>query len=263
MVKVIVCVKQALDVAEIKIDREKGVPITAGVPLKTSDFDKNAVEEAVRLKEKLGGEVVIVTVGSKEATSTIKEALAMGGDRGYLVTDPAFERSDTLALSKILAGAIRKIGGFDIVLCGEASIDSFSFQVGPRLAEKLGVPQITYVHKLEVKNGKIVAERSVEEGLQVVETQTPVLVTVTKEINEPRTPTFMDIVKAAKKPLETLSLADINVKKEEVGEEGSGVKVVGLYSPPMERKNIVIEGETVEEKAEKLAETLIKEGIVG
>ncbi len=162
-----------------------------------------------------------------------------------------------------MAGVIRKIGGFDIVLCGEASIDGFSFQVGPRLAEKLGVPQVTYVHKLEVKNGKVVAERSVEEGLQVVEAETPVLITVTKEINEPRTPTFMDIVKAAKKPLETLSLADIEVKKEEAGEEGSGVKVVGLYSPPVERKNIVIEGGTVEEKAEKLAEALVKEGVVG
>jgi len=151
MVRIIVCVKQAIDVSQIKVDTATRRLITVDAPKKISDFDKNALEEAVRLKEKLGGEVVTVTLGPEDAKTTVREALAMGADKAYVVSDPMFEGGDTMATSYVLAEAVKKIGQFDLVLCGEASVDSFSAQVGPRLADRLGLPVVMYVKKLTLE----------------------------------------------------------------------------------------------------------------
>ncbi|MFQ6086912.1 MAG: electron transfer flavoprotein subunit beta/FixA family protein, partial [Candidatus Bathyarchaeia archaeon] len=159
MVRILVCVKQAVDVSQLKVDSATRRLITVDAPKKISDFDKNALEEAIRIREKLGGEVFTVTVGPEDAKTTLREALAMGADKAYLISDPIFENSDTLATSYILAEAIKKIGPFDLILCGEASIDSFSAQVGPRLAERLGVPLITYARKLSLEGDAVTAER--------------------------------------------------------------------------------------------------------
>jgi len=260
--RIFVCAKQALDVTELKIDSATRRPIIAGVPRKISDFDKNAIEEAVRLKEKIGGEVTIITVGLEEAKTTLREALAMGADKGYLISDPAFEDSDTLAVSYILAETIKKLGEFDLIICGEASIDSFSAQVGPRLAERLGIPQITYVRKVSLDGNTLVAERSLEDCHETVRIKTPVLLTVTREINDPRIPSLMAIMKASKKEIVVWKAEDLKISKERVGKTGSVIQVTDVLAPKVERKKIAIKAETVEEIAENLVKALVKEGVV-
>lgn len=262
MPSIFVCIKQALDVAELKIDSATRRLIIAGVPRKISDFDKNAIEEAVRLKEKIGGEVTVITVGPEEAKTALREALAMGADRAYLLSDPAFEDSDTLAVSYILAEGIKKLGKFDLIICGEASVDSFSAQVGPRLAERLAIPQITYVRKVSLDGNNVMAERSLEDCYETVRTKTPVLITVTGEINDPRIPSLMAIMKASKKEMVMWKAEDLKISKEMVGKTGSAIQVMDVLAPKVERKKIVMKAETVEEIAENLVKALVKEGVV-
>jgi len=263
MVRILVCVKQAIDVSQLKVDTATRKLITVDAPKKISDFDKNALEEAIRLKGKHGGEVLTLTLGPEDAKTTIREALAMGADKAYVISDPALENSDTLATSYILAEAVKKLGQFDLVLCGEASTDSFSAQVGPRLAERLNIPQVTYVRKLSLEGDVLTAERSLEDAVETVRAKTPLLVTVTREINEPRIPSLMAIMKASKKEVVLWKAADLNLAKERVGEVGSAIKVLDVLAPKVERKKIVIKGENAAEVAEKLAKALIQEGVVG
>lgn len=261
--RIIVCLKQALDVSQLKADPSTRRLITAGVSRKISDFDKNALEEAVRLKEKLGGGVVTVTASAEDAKTSIREALAIGADKGYFINDEALQNSDTLATSIVLAEAIKKIGQYDLILCGEASIDGFSAQVGPRLAELLNVPAITYARKIIFENNIVTVEKVLEDHYKTVKTKTPVIVTVTKEINEPRIPSLMAIMKASKKEIVTWKLSNLNIPQEKVGENGSGVKIIDVLAPKMERKKTVIEGENPVEVGEKLVKALIQEGVVG
>jgi len=260
MPTIIVCLKYAVDVTQIKVDPTTRKLITADAPRKISDFDKNALEEAIRIKEKFGGEVIALTASAEDASSALREALAMGADRAFLIKDSSLQNSDSLVTSHVLAKAIRKIGSFDLIICGEASIDSYSAQVGPRLAENLGIPVVTYVRKLSLENDVLVAERSLEDQSEVVKVKTPALVTVTKEINVPRVSTLMDVIKASKKELVTWSLSDLGVSSEEVG---AAVEIVDISAPKIERKKVKIEGETPEEIAEKLVKALIQEGVIG
>lgn len=262
MVRIVVCVKQALDVSQIKVDTATRRLITVDAPKKISDFDKNALEEAVRLKEKLGGEVVTLTLGPEDAKTTVREALAMGADKAYVVSDPVFEGGDTMATSYVLAEAVKKIGAFDLILCGEASIDSFSAQVGPRLADRLGLPLVMYVKKLTLEGDTVTVERNLEDSFETVRVKMPVLLSVTKELNEPRIPSLMSIMKASKKEVVLWNAADLNVQKEKVGEAGSAIRIVSVLAPKVERKRIVIKGETAAETAEKLARALIQDGVV-
>lgn len=263
MPRIVVCLKQAIDVSQLKADPSTRRLVTAGVSRKISDFDKNALEEAVRLKEKLGGEVITVTASGEDAKTSIREALAMGADKGYFIDDEALLNSDTLATSFVLAEAIKKIGQFDLVLCGEASIDGFSAQVGPRIAELLNVPVVTYARKISLEGNVVTVERTLEDRYETVKTKTPAIVTVTKEINESRIPSLMAIMKASKKEIVTWKLVDINVPFEKVGETGSGVRIMDVLAPKVEREKIVIKGENPAEVAEKLVKALIQEGMVG
>lgn len=263
MPRIIVCLKQAIDVSQLKADPSTRRLVTAGVARKISDFDKNALEEAVRLKEKFGGEILTLTASVEDAKTSVREALAIGADRGYLVADEALQNSDTLATSVVLAEAIKKIGQFDLILCGEASIDGFSAQVGPRLAELLGIPVITYARKMDFEGDTVTVERALEDQYETVKTKTPAIVTVTKEINEPRIPSLMAIMKASKKEIVAWKLADISVSSERVGETGSGVKIIDVLAPKVERKKILIKGENPAEVADKLVKALIQEGMVG
>jgi len=260
--RIIVCLKQAIDVSQLKADAN-GRLITAGVSRKISNFDKNALEEAVRLKEALDGEVVTVTASVEDAKTTIREALAMGGDKGYFINDEALQNSDTLAISFVLAEAIKKIGQFDLILCGEASIDGFSAQVGPRLAELLNIPVITYGRKICLEGSVLTVERILEDRYETVKASTPAIVTVTKEINEPRIPSLMAIMKASKKEIVTWRLTDLGVSPGKVGEAGSGIRILDVKAPKVERRRVLIEGETPNEIAEKLVKSLIQEGVVG
>jgi len=235
--------------------------ITAGAPRKISDFDKNALEEAIKIKEKLGGiEIFTLTVGSEDAKAVLREALAMGADKAYFVNDPVVEAVDTLGTAYILAQAVRKMGEFDLILGGETSLDSFSGLVGSRLSELLGLPQITSVRKLSVEGDGVIAERALEDASETVRAKMPAVVTVTREINQPRIPSLMMIMKASKKEIVNWTLADIGVQKEKIT---SKIEVLEVLAPRMERKKIIIKGETVQEIVEKLAKALIQEGVVG
>jgi len=262
MVNVIVLIKDIVDLTEIKVDPSTQRPILAGLSRKISDVDKRAVEAAVQLKEKNGGRVVVVSLGDDKTRTALREALAMGGDEAYLLKDPAFEGSDTLATARILAATIEKIGNYDLILCGEMTLDSLSAQVGPRLGALLGLPQVTYARKLEVKGDMLVAERDLEEEDEVVEVPLPVVVTVTREVNEPRIPALMSIMRASRKTITEWGGEALGLSADEVGAIGSAVRVLEVKAPPMERKRTIIKVETEEEAARSLVERLIKDGVV-
>jgi electron transfer flavoprotein beta subunit len=258
-----VCLKQSVDVSQLKVDPATGRLVTAGVSRKVSDFDKNALEEAVRIREKIGCEVVTLTMNDEETKASIREALAIGADKGFVVQDEALTASDTWVTSNVLVKALEKIGEFDLILCGEASIDGFSAQVGPRVGEALKIPVVTYARKLTVVEKSVQVERVLDDRYETVEVTLPALVTVTKEINDPRIPSLMAIMKASKKEIVFWKLGDIGLSAEDVGENGSGIKVVDITVPQVGRKKIRIEGETAAEVAEKLVKELIQEGVIG
>jgi len=260
---IIVPFKQIVDIKEIKVDPSTQTPITVGIPRKISDVDKNALEEAIRIKEKHGGKVIAITVGPPEAKTALRETLAMGVDEAYLLSDPIFEGSDTLATARILAKTIEKLGEFDLIICGEMSLDGLAAQVGPRLAELLDIPQITYVRKVTIEEDKVIAEKDLEEEYEIVEAKMPVLLTVTREINEPRIPSLRDIMKASRKEIKIWTANDIGMSKEEVGSEGSAVQILKVTVPKVERKGVLVEAETVEEAAEELVKMIFKEGVLG
>jgi electron transfer flavoprotein beta subunit len=260
---IVVCIKQAIDVAELKTDPETNKPIIKGTPRKISDFDKNALEEAIKIKEKLGGTIRVITAGPSTAQESIREALAMGADEGYILNDPLFENLDTYGVSTVLAAAIKKLGNYDLILCGEASIDSFSAQVGPRVAELLDIPQVTYARKINAEAEKITVERDLGEMLVEVETKYPALITVIKEINEPRLPNLMQILAASSKKIEEWNASALELTASDLKIEDSNlVSVADVRALTMERKNIIIDGE-IPEIAEKLASELIKNSILG
>ena len=261
MKRIIVCLKQAVDVTQLKVDPATRQLITAGAPRKISDFDKNALEEAIRIKEKISGiEIVTVTVTSEDARVVLREALAMGADKAYMVNDPTLQNIDTSGTAYILAQAVKKIGEFDLILCGETSLDSFSGLVGARLAELMSLPQITSVRKLSIEGEIVTAERALEEAYETAKAKMPALISVTREINQPRIPSLMMIMKASKKEIFTWTATDLNIPKEKLDTK---VEVIEVTAPKTERKKVMITGENVQEIADKLAKALIQEGIVG
>ncbi|KYH38301.1 MAG: electron transfer flavoprotein, beta subunit [Candidatus Hecatellales archaeon B24] len=259
--EIIVCAKYALDVAEIKID-PSGKPLLDGVPRRVSDIDKNAMEAAVNIKEKQGGTIKVVCFGPASAKEGLKELLAMGADEAYLVEDPSGGMLDTAATVEALAAAIQKIGSFDLILCGEATTDGYTGQVGPRLAGKLGIPQITYARNLNVEGNSVTAERDLEDAYETVKAPTPVLVSVTREINVPRIPSLMAILKASKKPMTIWKLEDLGLSKEKL-EQVSTLQTVDLQGFAVERKRVVIKDKPVEEAVQELVSYLMKEKALG
>ncbi len=255
MVRTIVCAKQVYNVEGLKVDPKTRSLITERVERKISDFDKNALEEALRIREKHGGSVTVVTLGPPTASDAAKEALNMGADDAYVIRGADMEQLDARATSDMLAAAIRRIGEFDLIICGDASIDMYSGQVGPRLAERLGIPQVSHAKKVTVNGGVVTAERDLEEADETMEAPMPVLLTVTKETNEPRIPTITMIIRASKKTVKTLDAGELGVPF------ATSVKVLKALAPMTERRREAIEGKPAE-IAESLARQLIREGVV-
>jgi len=258
--QIIVCIKQAIDVTQIRADPTTRRLITTDAPRKISDIDKNALEEAIRIKEKQGGEIIVVTMGDDNAKTALREALAMGADKAYHLNDPAFQNTDTRVTSLILAEAVKKIGAYDLVLSGETTIDSFSGITSQRIAERLGVPLIMYARSLNIEDGIVTVERVLEDRNETVKAKTPALVTVIKGINEPRIPSLMSIMKASKKEIIVWNAEALDLPKEKLT---STLEIVEVLAPKMERRKIVIKGETATELADKLAKALIQEGVIG
>ena len=261
MVKIIVLVKQVLQSADLKVDKATKTLVTQGVPQVVNEADKNAIEEAVRIKEERGGKITVISMGSAQAKEALREALAMGADEACLLTDPLFEGSDAHATANVLAAAVTKIVDFDLILCGAYSEDLFAFQVGPRLAEICNLPQITYATKITFEGGKVTVERDLENERQIVEGKLPCMITVVREINEPRLPTLMSIMAASKKPTNTWTAADLSLSPDELGHNGALIEILRSSVSAGERKRVLLQGD-IKETASKLVKALLQEGVL-
>lgn len=254
--EIIVCLKQVVDLQQIRIKRETREPVLEGAPFIFGQFEKNALEEAVRLKEKHGGKVIALALGNAKIKDTTIEALAMGADEAVIIPDPALATSGSANVALALAAAIRKIGKYDLILMGEGSADNYSGQIIGRVSELLDLPQVTYVRELSVEASRIRATRDLEDALEVVEADLPVVVSVTSELNTPRLPPLTAILKASKKPIATWSAADLGVSA-----SASAIKTLSNLAPQQERKQVLFEGD-VDKQVDELVKALQKEGAV-
>ena len=256
---IIVCIKQVPDTTDIRIDPETNTLIRSGVASIINPFDVYAIEEGIRLKEKFGGKVTIVTMGPPQAEAALREAISLGADEGILVSDRAFAGSDTWATSYTLSRAIHKIGDYDLIITGKQAIDGDTAQVGPGISAHLDIPQITYVKKIEeIKDKNIRAERMTEEGFEIIETPLPALITVVKEINEPRLPSLKGKMRAKKAEIKKWGAKDLDVDPDLIGLNGSPTKVVKIFTPPPRKKGQMLEGEA-KDISQKLVELLKNE----
>jgi electron transfer flavoprotein beta subunit len=263
-VNIVVCLKQVPDTeTQIKIAPGGKNIVADDIKWVMNPYDEFGVEEALRLKEKFGGEVTVVGLGPKRVTESIRTALAMGADKGILISDDALEGSDSLATAKALAAVIKTLT-FDLVFAGQRGVDDDLGVVGAALAEFLGIPQVSLVVKVEVsEDGKsLKASRPVEGQTLVVETSLPVLLTTQKGLNEPRYASLPGIMKAKKKPLDQKGLADIGLDAGAVGESARKLKILELVPPPSREAGKIVPGETPQEKAAELARLLHEEAKV-
>lgn len=222
--RIVVCIKQVPDTNEVRIDPVKGTLIREGVPSIMNPDDKNALEEALRLKDEYGAHVVVITMGPPQAEKVLREAFAMGADEAYLLTDRLFAGADTWATSLTLAKAIDKIG-YDLIFAGRQAIDGDTAQVGPEIAEHLNVPQVTYVEKVDIDRETIRVKRALEDGYEIIRIKNPCLLTCIKELNHPRYMNIYDIFTCYKKEIKLITAQDLGLNKEEIGLSGSPTKV--------------------------------------
>lgn len=262
---IVVCIKQVPEITEIKIDPKTKTLMREGVPSILNPLDEFAIEEALRIREKHGGEVIIVTMGPPQAKEAILKCLAMGADRAIHLSDRAFAGADTLATAYTLAKAIKQfIPNFDIILCGKQAIDGDTAQVPVEMAEWLNLPQITGVKKVEVdpKGRKVVAHRETDEGYEVIESKLPVLLTAIKELNEPRLPTLMGILSAKNKETRVITAADLDGDTGLFGLNGSPTQVVEIFAPKPRGKGTIILGEDPVAAAKKIIQFLFEKGVI-
>jgi len=261
---IIVCIKQVPDTNEVKIDPVKGTLIREGVPSIINPDDKNALEEALRIKDMYEDvKVTVISMGPPQAEDALVEAIAMGADEAYLLTDRAFAGSDTYATSTALAAGIRYIGDYDLIFCGRQAIDGDTAQVGPQLAEHLGIPQITYVEELKIEGKKVVAKRALEDGYFVIESHMPVLLTAIKELNEPRYPSIKGIYEGYRgDKIKLLSAKDVGVDENTVGLNASPTNVLRSFTPATKSKKLEFLEGNPKEKARNLIVRLKEENII-
>jgi electron transfer flavoprotein beta subunit len=259
---IVVCVKQVPDTTEVKVNQETGTLIRDGVPSIINPFDQFALEQGIRIKEATGGELTVLSMGPPQAQKVIMLSLAIGADKGVLLTDRAFAGADTWATSYTLARAIKSMEKVDLILCGMQAIDGDTAQVGPGLASQLGIPQITYCESLEVvEDGKkLQAVRLIDDGTETVECKFPCLATMTTPSDfVPTNPPFTKIMKAKKKPYEEWTAENVDADPDLLGLNGSPTWVEKVYPPTEKEAGVMLEGETADELVAKLIETLKKE----
>ena len=240
---IVVCLKQVPDTNEVKINKETGTLIRDGVPSIINPDDRNALEEALKMKDELGAVIKVISMGPHQAKSALKEALAMGADEAYLISDRAFGGSDTWATSTIIAAAIEKVGKYDVIFCGRQAIDGDTAQVGPEVAEFLGIPQVTYAKEVKVQDDKLLVTRYTETGDYLIEAKMPVLLTAIKELNNPRYPSVKGILEACNNgdaKITVLTLADLDVDTTQIGLKGSPTNVYKSFVPVKDKHNEII-----------------------
>ncbi|MFC1515074.1 electron transfer flavoprotein subunit beta/FixA family protein [Candidatus Omnitrophota bacterium] len=256
---IIVCVKQVPDTTDVRIDPKTNTLIREGVASVINPFDMYAIEEALRLKERFGGEITVITMGPPQAGDALREALSMGVDEAVHLSDRAFAGSDTWATSLVLAKAIAKIADFDLVICGKQASDGDTAQVGPGIAAHLDLPQATYVRKIDTVHmdtdpKMMMVERLVEEGYEILEIQLPGLITVVKEINDPRLPSLRGKMRAKKQEIPLWGHKDLGLDEERIGLKGSPTQVVKIFTPPVKQEGKMFSGEPQEMVDELTAE---------
>ncbi|UCC44378.1 MAG: electron transfer flavoprotein subunit beta/FixA family protein [Candidatus Zixiibacteriota bacterium] len=253
---IVVLIKQVPEIALIKVNESANKVEFPQGPGVVNPHDEYAVEEALRIKEKVDGKTAVMTVGTDRAESALRACLALGIDEAYLISDDLFTGSDSQAIGKILSAGLKKFGDFDLALAGKQAVDSDASQVPAAVAGTLGLPQIMFVRKFEdIGGGKATVQRMTEDGYDVVETSLPAVVSVVKEINEPRLPSLKGKMAAKKKEITRWSAADLGLDGSAVGEK-SGSRTVKVAPPPPRPKGEFIEGETPEEIADKLFDKL-------
>ena len=241
---VIVCLKQVPDSKNIKIDPDTNTLQRQGVESIVNPFDLYALEAALRIKDEFHGNVSVISMGPPQAESALREAISFGADEAVLLSDRNFAGADTLATSRTLAAGIAGMGSFDLVICGKQAIDGDTAQVGPGLAQNLNVPHVAFVKKIqEIKEGRMVVHRMMDDGYDVVEVALPALITVVKEIGEPRVPSFKAKMRAKKLEIPIWGCEDIGLSESVVGLNGSATWVERVFAPEPRGDRELLEGE--------------------
>jgi len=235
--RIIVPIKQVPETKAVKMDEKTGTVIRDGVESIINPLDLYAVELAIQINEKLGGETIVLSMGPPKAMEALKEAIAMGIDHAYLVSDRVFGGSDTWATSYILSEAVKKIGKYDLIICGERATDGDTGQVGPGIASWLDLPVLSYVNKLDSISSECCrVHRLIEEGEDVSECDYPLLLTVVKEVSDPRLPTLRGKKRAKEQEIPIWSNAELNLEVGNLGLKGSPTRVAKIFRPKVTRE---------------------------
>jgi len=257
---IVVCIKQVPDTMDVRIDPETNTLIRDGVPSILNPFDEFAIEEGLRIREKCGGRVTVITMGPPQADEVLRAAMAMGADGVVLLSDRAFAGSDTLATSYTLSKGIEKIGDTDLVITGKQAIDGDTAQVGPGIASRLGFTPLTYVFKVEdidIDTGKIIVERLLDGGRERLEGELPALLTVVKDINVPRQPSILKMKKARNAEIPAWGAQDIGAELDQIGQKGSPTWVEKIFSPEQKARGELFEGD-VDEISRSLIDVILQ-----
>jgi electron transfer flavoprotein beta subunit len=260
--KIVACIKYSLDVSEINVDPETEELKLAGVPKTVGNIDQNVLEAAVTLAETYGGEVHGLSYGPLEAKDAFRDALAMGLEDVTLVEAPAEEQHNPSGTALVLSKAVQKMGDVDLVVCGEVSDDGFTYQVPPRLAERLEIPQLSFAREIKIEEDTLVVERELDQSAQIVSAPLPALISVTEETNTPRRPTLMEAMQAKKKPVHIWDLEeDLGVSPEEL-EARTFLENVDTRGVVVHRKQIRLEGDDHSDVANQLVDRLIQDELL-
>ena len=263
--KIVVCIKQVPDTAEVKLDPKTGTLIRDGVPSIINHDDKAGLEAALQLREKLndGSTVTVVCMGPPQADVALREALAMGADEAHLVSAREFGGSDTYATATIIATALKKIG-YDMVITGRQAIDGDTAQVGPQIAEQLKIPQVSYAQELDIVNGEAIVNRQYEDQFHILKVQLPCLVTALAELSEPRYMHAGGIVDAYNKEIKVWGFDDLknDLNPEWIGLKGSPTNVFQSFGKKPKTPGTIYDGLSVEEAVEKIMAMLIERHII-
>ena len=254
--RIVVCIKQVPDSAEVRINPVTNTLIRDGVPTIINPYDVHALEAGLQIRETAGGKVTVLTMGPPQAETALREAIAMGADEAVLLTDRAFAGSDTWATAYTLSKAVEQIGA-DVILCGKQAIDGDTAQVGPEMAEFMDMPHISYIRKIvDVAADKLVVQRLMDDGYDVVETSLPALLTVVKELNVPRLPSLKGKMAAKKAEIRKMSAADLGAEERNLGLNGSPTQVKNIFAPEAKTDRTMLEG-TSDEKVDTLVKELV------
>jgi len=250
---ILVCLKQVPGTTQVKIDPQTNTLVRQGIESICNPFDTYALEEGIRLRERYGGKVTALSMGPPQAEPMLKEAISIGADEAILLSDSAFAGSDTLATASTLARAVVKIGSCDLIICGRQTLDGDTGQVGPELAEMLGISFVAYVSKVEeVDRDGMRVQRMVEDGHEVMKVELPAVMTVVKEINIPRLPSLRGMVRAKSATIPVWTARELGVAAGEVGMPASATQVIRVFFPQRVSKGEMLPGD-----AEAQAESLV------